>query len=71
MRKYKQKQSKNANYISSKESLKISRFNRRLTRKLERRRAGNHMDPAGYTTVMKDNKNVVEFDNLCTYFLRT
>ena len=59
---------KNASYISAKESRKITRFNRRVTKKLEREREAAGKDPSLYTTVMKDPNNVVEFDNVCTYF---
>ena len=59
---------KNASYISGKESKEISRFNRKLTRKLEKQRAANAANPAAYTTTMHDENNIVEFDNVCTYF---
>ena len=59
---------KNSSYISAKESRKITRFNRRVTKKLEREREAAGKDPSLYTTVMKDPNNVVEFDNVCTYF---
>lgn len=59
---------KNSSYISGKESRKISKFNRRVTKKLERDRADANKDPALFTTKMKDENNVVEFDNVCTYF---
>ena len=59
---------KNASYISAKESRKITRFNRRVTKKLEHEREAAGKDPSLYTTVMKDPNNVVEFDNVCTYF---
>ncbi len=62
------KKKKNDSYISGKESARISRFNRKLTRKLEDQRASAASDPAKYTTKMKDPNNVVEFDNVCTYF---
>ena len=55
-------------YISAKESRRISRYNRKLTRKLEKQRNSSKTDPAVYTTKMHDENNVVEFDNLCTYF---
>jgi len=63
-----EKKKKNSSYISAKESRKISRFNRRLTGKLEKERANANKDPALYTTRMRDPNNVVEFDNMCTYF---
>ena len=62
------KNEKNSSYISGKESRKISKFNRRVTKKLERDRADANKDPALFTTKMKDENNVVEFDKVCTYF---
>ena len=59
---------KKSSYISGKESRNISRFNRRVTKKLEAQRADTNKDPALYTTKMRDENNVVEFDNVCTYF---
>ena len=61
---------KKSSYISGKESRNISRFNRRVTKKLEAQRADANKDPALYTTKMRDENNVVEFDNACTYFFR-
>ncbi len=57
-----------SDYISAKKSRQISRFNRKLTKKLEKERNDASKDPALYTTTMKDPGNVVEFDNVCTYF---
>ena len=62
------KTKKSSSYISSKESRRISKFNRKLTRKLKKKRNNAKTDPKLYTTTMKDNNNVVEIDNLCTYF---
>ncbi len=59
---------KKSSYISGKESRRISRFNRRVTKKLEQARADANKDPKLYTTKMRDENNVVEFDNVCTYF---
>ncbi len=59
---------KKSSYISGRESRRITRFNRRVTRKLEKERADANKDTALYTTKMKDPGNVVEFDNVCTYF---
>ena len=64
----KKEKKKNSSYISGKESRRISRFNRKLTGKLEKERANANKDPALYTTKMRDPNNVVEFDNMCTYF---
>ena len=59
---------KKSSYISGKESRRITRFNRRVTKKLEKERHDANKDPALYTTTMKNPDNVVEFDNVCTYF---
>ncbi len=59
---------KKSSYISGKESRKITKFNRRVTKKLEKDRSDANKDPQLYTTRMKDPDNVVEFDNVCTYF---
>lgn len=59
---------KNANYIKAHESAKISRENRRITNEIEKRRKRKHVDPSEYETQMRDPNNVVEFDNLHTYF---
>ena len=65
---FKKKEKKDINYISAKTSRQISSFNRKLTKKLEKDRNDAGKDPALYTTTMKDSNNVVEFDNVCTYF---
>ncbi len=59
---------KNTSYISGKESRQITRFNRRLTRRLEKERANKAADPSKYMTTMRDENNIVEFDNVCSYF---
>ena len=59
---------KNSSYISARESRRITRFNRRVTRKLEKEHADANKDQSLYTTKMKNPNNVVEFDNVCTYF---
>ena len=61
-------ENKKSSYISAKESRRITRFNRRVTKKLEADRANANKDPKLYTTKMRDANNVVEFDNVCTYF---
>ncbi len=62
------KNKKSDSYISGKDSRKISKFNRKLTSKLEKKRASAAKTPELYETRMKDPNNVVEFDNVCTYF---
>ncbi len=62
------KKKKNLGYISRSESNKIRSFNRKITKKLEKLRADKNADPSIYETQMKDPGNVVEFDNVCSYF---
>ncbi len=59
---------KKSSYISGKESKRISRFNRKLTKKLEKQRANSKVDPSVYHANLKDKNNIVEFDNVCSYF---
>lgn len=59
---------KNLGYISAKELRKISRENRRITNELEKERNRKNVPIEEYTTQMRDPNNVVEFDNLHTYF---
>ena len=56
------------NYISRRESAEISRRNRRITNEIEKQRNRRHVDPSEYMTQMHNPDNVVEFDNLHTYF---
>ena len=62
------KKKRDNSYISAKDSRKISKFNRKLTQRLEKQRNNAKKDPSLYTTRMRDPNNVVEFDNVCTYF---
>ncbi len=59
---------KKTNYISNKETAKISKFNRKITKKLEKQRKKKNVAPSVYTTKMRDDNNIVEFDNVCSYF---
>ncbi|MBR7078331.1 MAG: ABC transporter ATP-binding protein [Clostridia bacterium] len=59
---------KKTSYISGKESRSISRRNRKITRKLEKERDNSKKDKSLYITKMKDENNVLELDNVCTYF---
>ena len=59
---------KKAKYITGSESKAITRFNRKIMRRLERVRTASGADPSGYTTKMQDDNNVVEIDNACSYF---
>ena len=59
---------KNSNYISAKESRRISRENRKITAEIEKKRNRKNIPESEYITQMKDPKNCVEFDNVHTYF---
>lgn len=56
----------NKNYISAKESRNIAKENARTVRELQKRRAAFKRED--YVTEMRDPKNIVEFDDLHTYF---
>ncbi|MBN2558328.1 MAG: ABC transporter ATP-binding protein [Clostridia bacterium] len=57
-----------SNYLSARESHKISRENRRITDQFEKQNKRKNVPESEYTTKMKNPANVVEFDNLHTYF---
>ena len=59
---------KKGKYISGSESARITRFNRKVMRRLERARNASGADPSGYTTKMRSEDNVVEIDNACSFF---
>ena len=59
---------KNSNYISSKETKRISKENRRITGEIEKKRHRKHSPESEYLSTMKNPDNVVEFDNVHTYF---
>lgn len=59
---------KSANYISAKESRRISKENRRITNEYEKKRNRKHISEEEYVTEMKNSENCVEFDNVHTYF---
>ncbi|MCR5656054.1 MAG: ABC transporter ATP-binding protein [Butyrivibrio sp.] len=59
---------KNSNYISAKESRRISKENRKITSEIEKKRNRKHIPESEYVTKMKNPDNCVEFDNVHTYF---
>ena len=59
---------KDSNYLSAKESRRISRENRKITDAIEKQRNRKHIPREEYVTKMRDSNNIVEFDNLHTYF---
>jgi peptide/nickel transport system ATP-binding protein len=60
--------SKGSNYISAKESRAISKRNREITNAIEKQRNRKNVPESEYLTQMHDPNNVVEFDDLKTYF---
>lgn len=65
---FESKNKKSANYISAKESRRISKENRRITAEIEKKRNRKNIPREEYITKMKNPNNVVEFDNVHTYF---
>lgn len=63
-----EKKQNKTSFISAKESRRITKFNRKVTKRLENKRAHAERNPEQYTTRMRDKNNIVEFDNVCTYF---
>lgn len=59
---------KGANYISAKESRAITKENRRVTDVIEKKRNRKNIPESEYVTKMKNPDNVVEFDDVHTYF---
>ena len=54
-------------YISGKESRRIAKENRKTTREFEKKKRIN-VSEVEYVTQMRDPANILEIDNLCTYF---
>ncbi|MEA4812876.1 MAG: ABC transporter ATP-binding protein [Anaerolineaceae bacterium] len=61
-------QVKESIHLSARESLRISRENRRITNAIEKKRNRRNVPESEYLSRMKDPANVVEFDDLHTYF---
>ena len=59
---------KQEGYLSSKESRRISKENRKITNQFEKKRKRKNVPESEYLTTMHDPANSVEFDNLHTYF---
>lgn len=59
---------KGEHYISAGESRAISRENKKITDEIEKKRKRKVIPEEEYVTAMRDTENVVEFDNLQTYF---
>ena len=59
---------KDTNFISARESRRISRENAKITKKLDAKLNRKHAQESEYLTKMHDEGNVVEFDDLYTCF---
>lgn len=59
---------KDSNHISARELAQISRENRKITDAIEKQRNRKNVPENEYLTRMKNPDNVVEFDDLHTYF---
>lgn len=57
-----------SHYLSAKESREIARSNARTMREYEKKKRVKHVDESVYTCQMQDENNIVEFDDLHTYF---
>jgi peptide/nickel transport system ATP-binding protein len=63
-----QTKQKDNKHISARELARIARENRKITDEIEKRRNQKNVPESEYLTRMKNPENVVEFDNLHTYF---
>ncbi len=59
---------KEAGYLSARESRRIARENRTITNELEKKYKRKNVPETEYTTQMHDPRNVLEIDDLHTYF---
>ena len=55
-------------YLSAKESRRIAKENRKITNEYEKRHKRKNVPESEYLTQMKDPKNVLEIEDLHTYF---
>ena len=62
------KEAKSADYISAAEARAIAKENRRITDAFEKKRKRKNVPKSEYMTQMKNPDNIVEFDDLHTYF---
>jgi len=68
MFKFGKKTTKKFSYLSARESRNITRENRRITAQYEKENNRKNVAPEEYLTTMRDPANVVEFEDLHTYF---
>ena len=61
------KTKKNSHYLTGREIRQISKENRKITKELEKRKH-RRADESEFVTEMKDNANILEIEDLHTYF---
>lgn len=66
--KLKNKEKENAGFISAQEVKEIAKQNKKMIKEFEKKRNRKVIPKSEYVTEMKDKENLVEFDNLHTYF---
>lgn len=62
------KTKKDDGYMTRQEERAINKYNRKVTKELEAKKKRKNVDESEYTAVMKNPANLVEFDDLHTYF---
>ena len=62
-----EKKASKGNYLTGKEIREIARANAQEVRRLEKAKL-RKADPSEYTVALKDNNNILEVDNLHSYF---
>ncbi|MDI9490111.1 MAG: ABC transporter ATP-binding protein [Clostridiaceae bacterium] len=60
--------SKDVQYLTIKEEREIARSNRKIMKQFEKAQNRKNVDESEFTTTMRDPRNVIEIDNLHTYF---
>lgn len=60
--------SKNSDYLTIREEREIARQNKNLMKQFERAKNRKNVDESEYLTTMRNPNNIIEFDNLHTYF---
>ena len=56
-----------SNFISARESRRISKANAKITKKLDKRLSRKRVPESEFITQMHDPENVLEFDDLHTF----
>lgn len=65
---FKKEEKDDSHYLSRAEQKNISKYNRAITKEFEKKRARKNVPESEYLSQMKDPNNIVEFDDLHTYF---